>query len=73
MSWSELDTLTAEDGRQFQIHSEHVRGEGRWYWAVEVGRTAGDSPHSPHLPFDGAYDKRTVKRRVERYVRETSE
>lgn len=70
------DTYMAHDGRQFAIFSELVRGEPRFYWVGErVADGTGERGEGPgstnwrrsHLP-DGSYDKRTMRRRVERYV-----
>jgi hypothetical protein len=82
-SWNG-EYFTAIDGRIFVIFGDHVRGEPRFYWAQ---RQADDSPllTGEHLgvrgeiggrdwvrlPFDGSFSKRTIRRAVERYVRET--
>jgi hypothetical protein len=71
-TWNEDgEVFKADDGRRFVIFSELVRGEGRFYWVLED--VSGDEwPSFVAVPFDGAHDKRTVRRRVHRHVRETA-
>lgn len=77
-TWND-DTFTALDGRSFSINSEHARGEDRYYWAMErVAEGTGNfddgsigASNWNKIHKAAGFDKRTVKRRVERYVRET--
>lgn len=73
--WVNDFTYTASDGREFVVNTEHVRGEGTYHWAMEwvppdAGRSYGIWRSIPSL--DGSSRKQTVKRRIERYARETS-
>lgn len=61
MTWAG-DTFTADDGTRFTIQSERVRGESRFYTALGSWRLL--------LSVDGSYNKRTIKRRIERAARE---
>lgn len=49
---------------RFSIHSEHVRGEPRWYWLVV--HTVEAKAVFEELDFDGSFDKRTIKTQAQR-------
>lgn len=51
------DLLTANDGTEFAIQSEHVRGERRWYFLI-VRRPGGVFK----LVGEGSHDKRAAGR-----------
>lgn len=62
---SELsDVGKCHDGSQYEIHSELVRGEPRFYW-IEW-RAVGKA--SVRTDWRGSYDKRTAQRAVRRFA-----
>lgn len=44
LEWSERDAVTGPDGTQYSVHSEHVRGESR-YWVPGAVRPGEEAPY----------------------------
>ena len=66
----------AEDGREFAIASEQNPGEPRFYWPMLRQPSADWFGDFEELPDDWSWsstDKRVIRRRIERYVRATSD
>lgn len=63
--------MIAIDGTQFDIQSEQVRGEPRFYCIM---RRANDlDTFTSDGVYDGSYDRRTIERRLLRRVEEHDE
>lgn len=60
-------SITCSDGTVFDLHSELVRGEPRFYW-TQRRRPQDDRSRSdfPGKPPDGSYNKRTAINQLKR-------
>lgn len=68
--WANNECIVLDNGMRVGLFSEQVRGERRWYWAQY--QRADETRW--HLTGDeGSHDKRTVKRRMERYAQHEAE
>lgn len=62
------DAVTTSDGTTFQIHSELVRGEPRFYWIER--RDPGATRTVRDGRYDGSCDARVIRRRLRRRAEE---
>lgn len=57
------DAYVCEDGTEFAVYSELVRGEPRFYWVM---RRDPGTPGAHEVDSDGSYDRRSAQRAARR-------
>ncbi len=62
-----IDGYRCADGTLYTVHSEHVRGERRYYWVMR--RNPGE-PRDVSVAHDGSENHRTVQRLARRLADE---
>uniref|UniRef100_UPI001C257EFC hypothetical protein n=1 Tax=Streptomyces sp. AC495_CC817 TaxID=2823900 RepID=UPI001C257EFC len=66
--WDSKDMATAPDGAKYALVSEHVRGEGTWWWAELWTDTRGVEISHPTDPW--AKTKAQARAAAEHHARE---